>query len=106
MESKPRKHYDKEYKIMAIELANLRGNTAQAARELDIRPGLLTKWVYNSRFTQIGRQEFQKSASSGLSSEQLEIRQLKEELEFARMERDILKKAVSIFSKNEGIGTR
>ena len=106
MESKKRQHYADEFKIKAIELAKLRGNTSQVARELDIRPELLSKWVYRSRLSESGQMSALKSNLSDLSNEQLEIRQLKEELEFARMERDILKKAVSIFSKNEGVRTR
>lgn len=106
MESKQRRRYADEFKTKAIELAELRGNTSQVARELDLRPELLSKWVYRSRLSASGQMNSLKSNLSGLSNEELEIRHLKEELEFARMERDILKKAVSIFSKNEGVRTR
>ena len=38
---------------------------------------------------------------SGLSEEQMEIRRLKKALKNAELERDILKKAVGIFSKGD-----
>lgn len=106
MESKPRRHYAPEFKSKAIELAKLRGNTTQVARELDLRPELLHKWVSRSRMQANGLVEPLLVNPLGLTREQIEIRTLKEELEFARMERDILKKAVSIFSKNEDLRTR
>jgi transposase len=106
MESKPRRHYDPEFKSKAVELAKLRGNTTVVAKELDLRPELLHKWVSRSRMQANGKMEPLVERSGGLTREQIEIRTLKEELEFARMERDILKKAVSIFSKNEDVRTR
>lgn len=106
MANKSRRFYADEFKVKAIELAQLRGNTSQVARELDLRPELLSKWVYRSRMSESGQMEPLKSVTASLTNEQMQIRQLKEELEFTRMERDILKKAVSIFSKNEGVRTR
>jgi len=63
-------------------------NSAEAARNLGISPGLLGKWV----------REAEKSdglafrGNGKLTPEQLEIRQLKEENRKLKMERKILKK--------------
>ena len=66
-------------------------------RELGIDPGRIRKW----------RQRHQKSdqnqpTNTTLSDEQQQIRRLQRELREAQMERDILKKAVSIFSRGDG----
>lgn len=106
MESKPRRHYAPEFKSKAVELAKLRGNSTHVAQELGIRPELLHKWVSRARMQSNGQMDPLLGNPSAMTSEQVEIRNLKEELEFARMERDILKKAVSIFSKNESVRTR
>jgi transposase len=42
------------------------------------------------------------SEKPSLTAEQLEIRRLQKELKEAQLERDILKKAVSLFSKSDG----
>ena len=102
MMTETRRFYPKEFKDKAIELAVQRGNVAQAARELDMAPELLRKWVSRSRMK--SQSEFSSTSldeSEHLTPQQ-QIHRLKQELEYTRMERDILKKAVSIFSKNEG----
>ena len=42
--SKVRKQYDREFKIMAVELSKSRDNLGLLAKELDIRPALLYRW--------------------------------------------------------------
>jgi len=64
---------------------------------LGIDSGRISKW----------RQRDNKPAPSGkshdeLTDEQKQIRQLQKQLKEAQLERDILKKAVSIFSKGDG----
>jgi transposase len=106
MKAKERRYYADEFKTKAVELANLRGNTTQVARELDLRPGLLQKWVSRHRLQHMDSSDTSKPNLAGVNGDQFQIKQLKQELEFVRMERDILKKAVSIFSKNEDVRTR
>lgn len=92
-----RQTFDQAYKQMAVELSYVKGSVKVAAQELGIDPGRLSKW------RQIGQDgSVTASEKPGLTSEQLEIKRLQKELKEAQLERDILKKAVSIFSKSDG----
>jgi len=86
--------FDAAFKKMAIDLSYARGSVKEVADELGIDPGRISKW----------RQQHSLPEKSpvGLTDEQKEIRRLQKELKEALLERDILKKAVSIFSKGDG----
>jgi transposase len=94
-----RETYSKEFKIKAVELSNVRGNVQEVARDLGVGADLIYRW----------RREMQNKPSLAfggrgvkqLTEEQRELEQLKKELADVTMERDILKKAVSIFSKSD-----
>lgn len=89
--------YPEEFKLEAISLAESSGKSmGQIERELGITPGLLAKW--RVRYQVTGKTE-QTLEPSDLASAQKEIRQLRRELRVAEQERDILKKAISIFSQ-------
>lgn len=94
-----RKKFSKEFKQKAVELSNLRGNAQQIAQELGIRAELIYRW----RSELAGNPEvaFSGNGNKQLTEEQRELARLKRELEDIKMERDILKKAVSIFSAND-----
>ena len=80
--------YDEEFKKEAIRLAKAGGKTISAvARDLGIKKGTLYGWVYSSATTETG--EIVTNS---------EIVKLRRELADVKMERDILKKAVAIFS--------
>ena len=95
---KTRRQYDKEFKRMAVELADAKGSLKVTAEELGITPQILTRWRRERLFTQ----KVNTSGRVGVSQEQQEILRLKKELKQAELERDILKKAVSIFSRSDG----
>ena len=92
-----KKSYSKEFKIKAVELSIQRGSTAIVGDELQIRPDMLRRWV----------REFKAGKLTGtfdkkpLTQEEQELRNLRRELYETKLERDILKKAVSIFSKSD-----
>jgi transposase len=67
----------------------------EAAKELGIDSGRITKWRHSHKSPS-------RTPTAGLSEEQKQIRQLQKELKEAQLERDILKKAVSIFSRGDG----
>lgn len=97
--SENRKTYSKEFKRKAVELSNVRGNVAQVARELGIQAEFIYRW---RRELGINAQEaFSGNGKKQLTEEQKEIARLKRALAEAEMERDILKKAVSIFSVSD-----
>ncbi|OIQ10955.1 transposase [Moorella thermoacetica] len=94
-----RRKYDEEFKRNAVELCRTSGKTtSQIARDLGINSSMLNRWrreqvKYGERvFPGIGKQ------MRGTDLEE-ENRRLKKELAIAQEERDILKKAVAIFSK-------
>ena len=90
----PRK-YDLEFKVEAIRMAAEPGVTnAQVERRLGIGQGVLTRWKRQLR--EDGKQAF--PGKGHLKPEDAEMRRLKRENERLRRERDILKKAVAIFS--------
>ena len=90
------KTYTKEFKLEVIELHAKSGKSmAQIERELDLGSTSISRW--KKEFEQEGKNAF--PGKGNLSPEQDEIRRLKRELEIVRQERDILKKAVAIFSQ-------
>jgi transposase len=92
-----RQVFDQAFKQMAVELSYVKGSVKVAAQELGIAPGRLSKWRQDQNLEKIIPKE-----RSSLTAEQLEIRRLQKELKDAQLERDILKKAVSIFSRSDG----
>lgn len=81
--------YDDEFKREAIRLASNNSKPKSAiARDLGISPSTLHGWVNKSVETKDGK-----------IITDSEITKLKRELADTQMERDILKKAVAIFSK-------
>lgn len=92
------KRYDKEFKIMLVELM-LSGQRAEdLGKEYGVHPASIRSW---KRTYLSNRESFTGSGTPSLTPEQKEIRALKKQLRDAEMERDILKKAVSIFSKSD-----
>lgn len=98
-----RKVYSKEFKQKAVELSEVRGNMREVADELGIRPELLYRW--RSEFRSKPSEAFSGHGNKQLTEEQRKLALLEKELEEVRMERDILKKAVRIFSKSDGKST-
>jgi transposase len=94
-----RKQYDREFKVMAVELSKSRSDLGVLAKELEISPALLYRW----------RRELETKAETSFpgkgkvffTPEQAEIQRLKKELLDMQQERDILKKAVGIFSRSD-----
>ena len=94
-----RKIYSKEFKQKAVELSNVRGNVSEIARELGVNPDLLYRWRREQ-----GRNPtlaFSGNGNKQLTSEEKELQRLRVELADVKMERDILKKAVGIFSASD-----
>ena len=94
---KKRRVFDDAFKRMAIELSYAKGSVQEAARELGIDSSRLTKWRQSHKSP--GQSA---TAATELSEEQKLIKRLQRELKDAQLERDILKKAVGIFSRGDG----
>ena len=101
MTSKTRRAFTNEFKRQAVALLVGSGRPlTQVATELGIQPSMLRAWRGNGA-TAAGPVSFAAGsggATAAPSAEQAEIRHLQKELDRARMERDILKKAIAIFS--------
>jgi transposase len=95
-----RRHYDQEFKQMAVELSNHRKDISALAEELEIKPHLLYRWRREAAV--VNGTAFPGKGKARMSEIEKENARLKKELRDAQLERDILKKAVSIFSKSDG----
>jgi len=98
MSKKKYRQFSEAFKKDALEHLERSGKSmAQVERDLGISPGLLAKWKQRYKIDE----KSQELTASDMVAAQQEIRRLKKELENARLERDILKKAISIFSQEE-----
>jgi transposase len=88
--------------VEALEMLKRSGKSAgEIEHELGITPGLLLKWRARYQVLQQGKQEAQLGPSD-LEGAKAEIRRLQRELAVAEEEREILKKALNIFSRKNG----
>jgi transposase len=97
---KSRRKFDKQFKVDAIELLERSRKTiTEVAEDLGIKPYALSRW----------RRELIENNDKAFPGKgnprDEEVYRLKKELADVKMERDILKKAVAIFSKTEKRGT-
>jgi transposase len=94
--SGPRKQYEREFKANAVRMVTERGRRlSEVARDLGINENMLWRW--KRELSEEPEQAF--PGKGHLQGKDEEIRQLRKELADVREERDILKKVVTIFSK-------
>ena len=98
-----RKKYDREFKQKAVELSYARGNSTEIAEELGIDKGLLYRW--RKELNKYKGNIFPGDGTPKMTDLERENARLRKELRDAKMERDILKKAISIFSVSDGKST-
>jgi transposase len=99
-----RKHYDAVFKQKAVELANARGNVPEVAAELGIKPDLIHRWKREAKTYGLG--SFPGNGRPKMPPQEAELADLRKKLRDAEMERDILKKAITIFSLSDRKGSR
>ena len=89
-----RRVFDESFKKMEVELSYAKNSVRPVAEELGIDSGRLSRW----------RQRLSTPTAPviAVSDDQKKIIRLQKELKEAQLERDILKKAVGIFSKGDG----
>jgi len=93
-----RRKYDPDFKRNAVQLSEEPGRTiTSVADNLGIGKDILYRW----RREQRGKDglAFPGNGREALTSQQQKIRDLEKRLKDAEMERDILKKAMAIFSR-------
>lgn len=88
--------YDKEFKINAVKLCLEQGKThEEVAKNLGLPKSTLYTWIQEYKIN--GNEGFKGSGNAKPSNE--EVLTLKKQLADVTQERDILKKAVAIFSR-------
>lgn len=92
-----KRKFDDSFKKMAVELSTFKDSVSEAAQELEISPNLISRWRHDPKYNGGGILP----DNPKLSPEEQEIRILRKKLKDAELERDILKKAVAIFSKGD-----
>ena len=99
MSSKPRRKYDRDFKRNAVLLCTEPGRSvSEVAEKLGIGKDLLYRWRREYHQAN-GQYVFPGNGIEGLTPEQQRIRELEKKLRDTEMERDILKKAMAIFSR-------
>ncbi len=94
-----RTRYSKEFKIKAVELWNQNGSVTAVADQLGVSHESIRQW---QRLLKQGKLTLDSgSVEKVKSKEEEELSRLRKELYDVKLERDILKKAVSIFSKSD-----
>lgn len=95
---KKNKAYTEEFKREVLEMAASKEvSIAQLERDLGITSGLIYKWRDRYR-VDVDSGELKPSAEREAEAE---IRRLKRELSVVKQERDILKKAIQVFSRDQ-----
>ncbi len=90
------KRYDNELKVTIVELLQSGIKAKQISEDYVVAPSLISRWKkdYEAKSGDF-------STKRELTKEEQELKALRKELRDVKMERDILKKAVSIFSKSD-----
>ncbi|AFN73781.1 transposase IS3/IS911 family protein [Melioribacter roseus P3M-2] len=92
-----RRTYDKEFKLSAVKMVTEEGmSVAEVSRDLGISENSIHRW--KKKYLEDKNNAF--PGKGKLKPEDEEIRRLERELKRVKMERDILKKAISFFSKD------
>ena len=91
-----RRQFSEEFRVGAVRLVLDEGKTVGAvARELDLTPPSLAKWVQQARADR-------SQGKTGLTTEErAELAMLRKDNRELRMERDILKKAAAFFARHQ-----
>jgi transposase len=103
----PKKVYTREFKLETLRLLRSSGKTkAELERELGLYAGQLGLWekAFNREGGNVNSGQRLEQAFPGTghqSDAEAEVSRLKRENEVLRQERDILKKAIAIFSKTQ-----
>ena len=97
MKRAPYGKYTKEFRVEAVKLVTEQGlSVPEASQRLSLSKSTLTNWVkaYQAgKLADIGQNRRE------LGDKEMEMARLKKELEEARMENEILKKAAAYFAK-------
>jgi len=94
-QSRYARRYDREFKENAMALVESGREVKEVARDLGISHWSLKNWI---KLARAGKEQTQVGTMDGESSSQREIRRMRQEIDYLRRQRDILKKALGIVS--------
>jgi transposase len=91
-----KRKFDNEFKVMILDLLKSGIKSSQLSEDYDLTQSMINRWKreYASKSG-----DFSKKRE--IAPAEQELKSLKKELKDVKMERDILKKVVSIFSKSD-----
>ena len=89
------RRYDREFKENAVALVRAGRTVASVARDLGVTTWSLGRWVQAANG---GQAQKQSATLAAETAEQREMRRLRQENDYLREQRDILKKALGILS--------
>lgn len=87
--SKKRRRYDAEFKKNILKMIEDGRSITSLSQSFGVSEGLLYRWKSDAK----------KQKKTGRDDEKDEVKQLRKRLKEVELERDILKKALSIFSR-------
>ena len=94
--SSKRRRFSREYKLDVVRMVTKGGHgVVDVSADLELRPDMVRRWV--RQFSEDSEQSF--PGVGRQKSRDEEVSKLRRELRRVREERDILKKAVAIFSE-------
>ena len=94
-QSRYARRYDREFKENAMALVESGREVKEVARDLGISHWSLKNWI---KLAKAGKEQTPVGTMDGESSSQREIRRMRQEIDYLRRQRDILKKALGIVS--------
>ena len=97
--STKRKTHTESFKRKDLALSHQKGNVEETFRELGLSTSVLQRWW--KAYNEYGQNSFPGRANPKQTDDQKEIAKLKKQLPECPLENEILKKAVSIFSKSD-----
>lgn len=94
-----RKTYDKAFKLMVVELMLSGKSTREVSEDLNVKQDLVRRWTREYKKNKEG--VFSGNGNRNLSESERKLLALEKELQDLKLENEILKKAVGIFSKKD-----
>ena len=93
MQSRYARRYDREFKENAVALVESGKEIKEVARDLGISHWSLKNWCKRAK---AGKDQTQVATMDGESCSQREIRRLRQENDYLRLQKEILKKALGL----------
>lgn len=98
-----RRRFSKEFKLEIVKRSLGDERLSDIADEYKLHINTISRW--RKEYLQTGQDSFPGEGNEQLNEDQKRIKYLEKELKEAKLESEILKKAIRIFSKSDGRST-